>query len=155
MIQSSAGTITRVAGPVVVAQGLCGVRLYDVVHVGHTRLVGEVIRLAGELVTIQVYEDTGGLRVGEPVTGTRRDAEEDLELALVDGHIIGLGDQRPLAGAGQSDRGAQTGGVQGVARVVTHVQQQHLIVGQLRSVGDATHLIQELGPTGAQGGLNR
>jgi V/A-type H+/Na+-transporting ATPase subunit A len=66
MKQSSIGTVVRVAGPVVVVQGLTGVRMYDVVHVGHLQLVGEVIRLSGSLATVQVYEDTGGLRVGEP-----------------------------------------------------------------------------------------
>ena len=59
--------IVRVAGPVVVAEGLSDVRMYDVVYVGQTQLLGEVIRLSANLATIQVYEDTGGLRVGEPV----------------------------------------------------------------------------------------
>ncbi|MCX7670189.1 MAG: hypothetical protein N2439_08970, partial [Anaerolineae bacterium] len=45
------GTIVRIAGPVVVAQGLSGVRMYEVVYVGHLPLVGEVIRLAGDLCT--------------------------------------------------------------------------------------------------------
>jgi len=69
---ASPGTIVRVAGPVVVAEGLKDVQMYEVVSVGHMRLVGEVIRLSENLTTIQVYEDTGGLCVGEPVTGSNR-----------------------------------------------------------------------------------
>jgi V/A-type H+/Na+-transporting ATPase subunit A len=67
MNELAIGTIVRVAGPVVVAEGLGQASMYDVVYAGYMRLVGEVIRLSGALVTIQVYEDTGGLRVGEPV----------------------------------------------------------------------------------------
>jgi V/A-type H+/Na+-transporting ATPase subunit A len=68
--QFGKGIVVRVAGPVVVAEGLGGVHVYDVVHVGRLGLVGEVIRLVGDQTTIQVYEDTGGLRVGEPVTSS-------------------------------------------------------------------------------------
>jgi len=71
-IGSHTGKIIRIAGPVVGAIGLEAVRLYDVVQVGELGLVGEVIRLAGELTTIQVYEDTSGIRVGEPVYSTGR-----------------------------------------------------------------------------------
>lgn len=62
------GFLIRVAGPVVIAEGLSGVHMYEVVYVGHQRLLGEVIRLSGDLATIQIYEDSSGLRVGEPVS---------------------------------------------------------------------------------------
>jgi len=94
MNQSMAGSIVRVAGPVVVAQGLTGVRMYDVVHVGHMQLVGEVIRLAGNSVTIQVYEDTGGLRVGEPVTSTGAPFVVEMGPGLLGSIFDGV--QRPL-----------------------------------------------------------
>ena len=64
------GKVVRIAGPVIRAVGLERVRLYDVVHVGELGLIGEVIRLAGGVTTVQVYEDTSGIRVGEPVRGT-------------------------------------------------------------------------------------
>ena len=67
MNEPSDGTIVRIAGPVIVAQGLPTASMYDVVYAGNLRLVGEVIRLSEDLATIQVYEDTGGLCVGEPV----------------------------------------------------------------------------------------
>ena len=91
---SSPGEIWRVAGPVVVARGLDGVRLYNVVRVGEAALPGEVIRLDGEDATIQVYEDTAGLRVGEPVRDTGRPLEVELGPGLL-GRIFD-GTQRPL-----------------------------------------------------------
>ena len=94
MTARAPGEIWRVAGPVVVARGLEGVRLYNVVRVGEAALPGEVIRLDGERVTIQVYEDTAGLRVGEPVIDTGRPLEVELGPGLL-GRIFD-GTQRPL-----------------------------------------------------------
>ena len=94
MNQLIAGTIVSVAGPVVVAEGLSGVRMYDVVYVGHIRLVGEVIRLSGGLTTIQVYEDTRGLRVGEPVTSSGGPFMVELGPGLLGSILDGV--QRPL-----------------------------------------------------------
>jgi len=92
--RAAQGEIWRVAGPVVVARGLDGVRLYNVVHVGEAALPGEVIRLDGERATIQVYEDTAGLHVGEPVIDTGRPLEVELGPGLL-GRIFD-GTQRPL-----------------------------------------------------------
>jgi V/A-type H+-transporting ATPase subunit A len=91
---SMSGSLIRVAGPVVVAEGLSGVRMYDVVYVGHKRLIGEVIRLSGEMATIQVYEDTGGLRVGEPVTTSGGPFVVELGPGLLGAIFDGV--QRPL-----------------------------------------------------------
>jgi V/A-type H+-transporting ATPase subunit A len=88
------GEVWRIAGPVVVARGLEGVRLYNVVRVGEAALPGEVIRLDGEKVTIQVYEDTAGLTLGEPVRDTGRPLEVELGPGLL-GRIFD-GTQRPL-----------------------------------------------------------
>jgi V/A-type H+-transporting ATPase subunit A len=95
------GEIWRIAGPVVVARGLDGVRLYNVVRVGRAALPGEVIRLDGELATIQVYENTSGLRVGEPVLDTGRPLEVELGPGLL-GHIFD-GTQRPLETLARAD----------------------------------------------------
>jgi V/A-type H+/Na+-transporting ATPase subunit A len=92
--QSPIGTIVRIAGPVIAAEGLGGVRLYDVVYVGQMRLVGEVIRLASDLATIQVYEDTGGLRVGEPVVSSGGPFMVELGPGLLGSIFDGV--QRPL-----------------------------------------------------------
>ncbi|MBT8490836.1 MAG: V-type ATP synthase subunit A, partial [Deltaproteobacteria bacterium] len=65
-----AGKIWRVSGPVVIAEDMRGSQVYEVVDVGDDRLTGEIIGLEGDKAVIQVYEDTVGLRVGEPVVGT-------------------------------------------------------------------------------------
>ncbi|MEA2058435.1 MAG: hypothetical protein U9O63_06925, partial [Actinomycetota bacterium] len=63
MSDGDTGRVVRVAGPVVVAEGLDHTRLYNVVRVGRRRLIGEVIRLKAKEAVIQVYEETGGLQV--------------------------------------------------------------------------------------------
>ena len=82
------GTITKVSGPVVEAQGMSGSRMYDVTFVGKLKLIGEIIRLAGGNAIIQVYEDTSGLEVGETVTCT----EQPLLLELGPGMLSSIYD---------------------------------------------------------------
>ena len=62
------GRIVKVAGPLIVAENMADVRMYDVVRVSKNRLVGEVIELRGDKASIQVYEETSGLGPGEPVS---------------------------------------------------------------------------------------
>jgi len=92
--RGSTGKIIRVAGPVIRAVGLERVRLYDVVQVGELGLIGEVIRLAGDVTTVQVYEDTSGIRVGEPVRSTGMPLVAQLGPGLLGQVYDGL--QRPL-----------------------------------------------------------
>lgn len=89
----SKGVLSRIAGPVVVATTLAA-RMYDVVRVGHEKLMGEVIQIDGDKVIIQVYEDTTGLKPGEPVINTGR----SLSVALGPGLLTSIYDgiQRPL-----------------------------------------------------------
>jgi V/A-type H+/Na+-transporting ATPase subunit A len=91
---SQTGRVSRVAGPVVGGTGLDNVRLYDVVRVGEVGLVGEVIRLSGDVATIQVYEDTSGIRVGEPIKTTDLPLVAQLGPGLLGKVYDGL--QRPL-----------------------------------------------------------
>ncbi len=84
----------RIAGPVIGAVGLQGIRLFDVVRVGELGLVGEVIRLSEGLATIQVYEDTSGIRIGEPVISTGSPLSAQLGPGLLGKVFDGL--QRPL-----------------------------------------------------------
>ena len=88
------GVIYRISGPVVTATGM-EAGMYDVVRVGHEGLMGEVIELHGDKAVIQVYEDTSGIRPGEPVLNTR----ETLSVALGPGLLTQIYDgiQRPLA----------------------------------------------------------
>lgn len=58
----------KVSGPVVVAANMSGAAMYELVRVGTNKLIGEIIRLEADTATIQVYEDTSGLTVGDPVT---------------------------------------------------------------------------------------
>ncbi len=88
------GRVIRVAGPVVGGAGLENVRLYDVVLVGETGLVGEVIRLSKDVATIQVYEDTSGIRAGEPIKTTDLPLVAQLGPGLLGQVYDGL--QRPL-----------------------------------------------------------
>ena len=87
------GEIYRVSGPVVTDEGISP-RLYDVVIVGHEKLMGEVIRLEGEKSTIQVYEDTSGIMPGEPVENTGESLSVELGPGLLRSIYDGI--QRPL-----------------------------------------------------------
>ncbi len=89
-----AGHVIRIAGPVVGVVGLEAVRLFDVVKVGELGLIGEVIRLSGNLTTVQVYEETAGLRVGELVYNTGAPLVAQLGPGLLGQVYDGL--QRPL-----------------------------------------------------------
>ncbi|NOQ44582.1 MAG: V-type ATP synthase subunit A, partial [Nitrosopumilus sp.] len=88
------GRIVWVSGPAVRADGMSDAKMYETVTVGNSKLVGEVIRLTGDVAFIQVYESTSGLKPGEPVIGTGN----PLSVLLGPG-IIGQiydGIQRPL-----------------------------------------------------------
>ncbi|TLM77439.1 MAG: V-type ATP synthase subunit A, partial [Actinobacteria bacterium] len=89
-----AGTISRITGPVVTAEGMTGSKMYDVVRVGAQGLMGEVIRLEGDLATIQVYEDTSGLMVGDAVESTENPLMVELGPGLLSSIYDGV--QRPL-----------------------------------------------------------
>jgi len=88
------GKIVWISGPAVRADGMSSAKMYETVEVGESKLIGEVIRLTGDVAFIQVYESTSGLRPGEPVVGTG----QPLSVLLGPG-IIGKiydGIQRPL-----------------------------------------------------------
>ena len=88
------GTILRISGPVIIARGMKGSKMYDVVKVGDEALRGEIIRLEGEEAVIQVYEDTTGLMVGEPVSNTEQPLSVELGPGLLSSIYDGV--QRPL-----------------------------------------------------------
>ena len=92
--KSQQGKIIRISGPVIEADGMKGAKMYDVVRVGEENLIGEIIRLNNEVATIQVYEDTNGLKPGEIVKSTGN----PLSVALGPGLLTNIYDgiQRPL-----------------------------------------------------------
>jgi V/A-type H+-transporting ATPase subunit A len=63
----SKGTIKKVAGPLVIAEGMRDASMFDIVRVSDQRLIGEIIEIHGDQASIQVYEETSGLGPGEPV----------------------------------------------------------------------------------------
>jgi V/A-type H+-transporting ATPase subunit A len=88
------GTIIKVSGPLVVARGLGGTRIYDMVRVGNYRLFGEVVEIRGDEYFIQVYEETEGLGPGEPVYPTYSAFSVELGPGLIGAIYDGI--QRPL-----------------------------------------------------------
>ncbi len=88
------GKIIRVSGPVVEARGMKGAKMYDVVRVGDENLIGEIIRLNQDMATIQVYEETTGLKPGEKVVSTGNPLSAELGPGLITSIFDGI--QRPL-----------------------------------------------------------
>ncbi|ASJ15289.1 ATP synthase subunit A [Thermococcus radiotolerans] len=88
------GRIIRVTGPLVVADEMKGSKMYEVVRVGEMGLIGEIIRLEGDRAVIQVYEETAGIRPGEPVEGTGASLSVELGPGLLTAMYDGI--QRPL-----------------------------------------------------------
>jgi len=92
--KSQEGKIVRISGPVIEADDMRGAKMYDVVRVGDENLIGEIIRLNGDVATIQVYEDTNGLKPGEKVTSTDMPLSVELGPGLLTNIYDGI--QRPL-----------------------------------------------------------
>lgn len=88
------GFIRKVAGPLVIAERMAGAAMYELVRVGHMELVGEIIKLEGDLASIQCYEETAGLTVGDPVTRTQAPLCVELGPGIMDNIFDGI--QRPL-----------------------------------------------------------
>ncbi len=84
----------KVAGPVVVAEGMAGARMYDVVRVGALNLIGEIVEFRGDRASIQVYEETTGIGPGEPVLDTEAPLSVELGPGLIESIYDGI--QRPL-----------------------------------------------------------
>jgi V/A-type H+-transporting ATPase subunit A len=94
MDESDTGTIIKIAGPVVVADRMRGAKMYDVVRVGNENLIGEIIELKEDTVTVQVYEETTGVTPGEPVQRTGTPLSVELAPGLMGQIYDGI--QRPL-----------------------------------------------------------
>ncbi|KAF7969990.1 hypothetical protein HWV62_25416 [Athelia sp. TMB] len=92
--ESQFGQVFGVSGPVVVAENMVGAAMYELVRVGHEELVGEVIRIEADKTTIQVYEETSGVTVGDPVLRTGKPLSVELGPGLMGNIVDGI--QRPL-----------------------------------------------------------
>ena len=93
--ESKFGKIFKVSGPLVVAENMSGAKMYELVKVGWDKLVGEVIKLEGDTASIQCYEDTSGLTVGDPVLKTGSPLSVQLGPGIFEQIFDGI--QRPLA----------------------------------------------------------
>ncbi|MCR5093082.1 MAG: V-type ATP synthase subunit A [Lachnospiraceae bacterium] len=90
----STGTIKKVAGPLVIARGMGEANMFDVVRVSDERLIGEIIEMHGDEASIQVYEETSGLKPGAPVESTGQPMSVELGPGLIGSIYDGI--QRPL-----------------------------------------------------------
>lgn len=88
------GKIVKVSGPLIIAENLADVEMYDVVKVSDKKLIGEVIELRGDRASIQVYEETSGLTIGDEVTSTGAPLSVELAPGLIESIFDGI--QRPL-----------------------------------------------------------
>lgn len=88
------GRVIKVSGPLIVAENMADVQMYDVVKVSDSKLIGEVIELRGDKASIQVYEETSGLSVGEKVVSTSAPLSVELGPGLIESIFDGI--QRPL-----------------------------------------------------------
>ncbi len=88
------GRIEWISGPAVKASGMAAAKMFEVTQVGEEKLIGEVIKLTGDVAFVQVYESTSGLRPGEPVLGTGQPLSTTLGPGMIGTIYDGL--QRPL-----------------------------------------------------------
>ncbi|MBP3760008.1 MAG: V-type ATP synthase subunit A [Ruminococcus sp.] len=91
---SSKGTIVKISGPLVVAEGMRDANMFDVVRVSEKRLIGEIIEMHGDRASVQVYEETSGLGTGEGVESTGEPMSAELGPGLIGSIYDGI--QRPL-----------------------------------------------------------
>ncbi|WP_455530210.1 V-type ATP synthase subunit A [Ruminococcus sp.] len=91
---NSKGTIVKISGPLVVAEGMRDANMFDVVRVSDKRLIGEIIEMHGDRASIQVYEETSGLGTGESVESTGEPMSVELGPGLIGSIFDGI--QRPL-----------------------------------------------------------
>ncbi|OAO13224.1 Archaeal/vacuolar-type H+-ATPase subunit A, partial [Blastocystis sp. ATCC 50177/Nand II] len=92
--ESMYGYVLKVSGPLVVADHMSGTSMFELVRVGYDRLVGEIIKLEGDTASIQCYEETAGLTVGDPVLRTNSPLSVELGPGIMSNIFDGI--QRPL-----------------------------------------------------------
>ena len=90
----TSGKIVKVSGPLIVAEGLSHANMFDVVHVGRDKLIGEIIEMRGDRASIQVYEETAGIGYGDEVVTTGAPLSVELAPGLIENIYDGI--QRPL-----------------------------------------------------------
>lgn len=94
MKNKDTGIIEKISGPLVIASGMKNAKIYEVVKVSNLSLIGEIIEIRGDKASIQVYEETSGIKPGEPVKRTGHQLSVDLAPGLIGALYDGI--QRPL-----------------------------------------------------------
>ncbi|MGI6688549.1 MAG: V-type ATP synthase subunit A [Christensenellales bacterium] len=137
------GKIVKVAGSLIVAEGMASVRMYDMVRVSKHRLIGEVIELRGDKASIQVYEETSGLGPGEPVESTGAPLSLELGPGLIESIFDGI--QRPLQLVRQKAGDRITRGIEVPAldREKIWAYEPRAQVGDQVQAGDVLGVVQE------------
>ena len=140
----SKGVIKKVAGPLVIAEGMRDANMFDVVRVSRQRLIGEIIEIHGDQASIQVYEETSGLGPGEPVESTGSPLSVELGPGLIGSIYDGI--QRPLdaimeaTGGNLLERGVE---VPSLKRDKTWTFEPQAKAGEAVSGGDVLGYVQE------------
>ena len=142
------GKIVKVSGPLVVATGMEEANMADVVRVGEQRLIGEILNMTGDAASIQVYEETGGLKAGEPVESTGGPLSVTLGPGILRNIYDGI--QRPLPAIEQHmgsfiERGAHEPSLDEAAKwdvTVTVRQGDTLTAGQIYATCPETPAIE-------------
>ena len=142
--EMSKGVIKKVAGPLVIAEGMRDANMFDVVRVSRQRLIGEIIEIHGDQASIQVYEETSGLGPGEPVESTGVPMSVELGPGLIGSIYDGI--QRPLdaimkvTGGNMLNRGVE---VPSLNREKTWTFEPAAAIGSTVSGGDILGYVQE------------
>ena len=92
--ESEVGQILKVTGPLIVAENMQGAKMFELVKIGWEKLVGEIIKLDRDQASIQCYEDTSGLTVGDPIERTKQPLSVELGPGILGNIFDGI--QRPL-----------------------------------------------------------
>ncbi|TKR80357.1 hypothetical protein L596_014442 [Steinernema carpocapsae] len=140
------GFVYGVSGPVVIAEKMAGSAMYELVRVGHSELVGEIIRLEGDLATIQVYEETSAVTIGDPVLRTGKPLSVELGPGIMESIFDGI--QRPLKDIAEDTdsiyipKGVNVNALSRTAKW-TFIPSQDVKIGSLVTGGDIIGTVQE------------
>ena len=137
------GKIIKVSGPLIVAENLADVEMYDVVKVSSQKLIGEVIELRDDKASIQVYEETSGLKIGDEVISTEAPLSVELAPGLIESIFDGI--QRPLKNLMEKSGSRIGRGIE--VNSLDHSKKWHFVpvakVGDKVTAGDVLGTVQE------------
>ena len=137
------GKIIKVSGPLIIAENMADVKMFDVVRVGELGLVGEILELRGDRASIQVYEETGGLGVGDIVVPTGMPLSVELGPGMMGGIYDGIGRPLDVIYEMTGDRIARGVDIPGIDREKKWDFKASVKVGDVVVQGDVLGVVQE------------